>query len=392
MSGYQATWAMARKPRMNKTVVLLLMALPSTGLIPLAVGQERSQTAAEAARLVQQLGAEEFSQRERATTQLIEMGAGAVPAVDAGRTHPDREIRYRCERIYQIVAERDFQRRLTAFTVGRSDGLDLPGWRRFRDRYGDDAETRSLFAEMQKAEGELLRAAAAGPQGGARAAEDRAWAWLQSQRTRGPATSLGSVCAFLFLALDEEVKLGPKASQVVVSSLGLPAFISGMSDPAKGKILRKMIGQWIAQTNDAMTPHSMYLAVRYGMKEGLVPAERILRNPAESAFVRQTALMTVAKLGDASHVSLVEPSLQDATRIAAHRVDNVQYEIQVRDVALVSILLLKKQDPKRFGFDRFQLNEVNLLNFGTIGFENEDKRKQAFAKYDEFTAHETDPR
>jgi len=141
-----------------------------------------------------------------------------------------------------------------------------------------------------------------------------------------------------------------------------------------------------------MTPHSMYLAVRYGMKEGLVPAERILRNPAESAFVRQTALMTVAKLGDASHVSLVEPSLQDATRIAAHRVDNVPYEIQVRDVALVSILLLKKQDPKRFGFDRFQLNEVNLLNFGTIGFENEDKRKQAFAKYDEFTAHETDPR
>ena len=117
---------------MKKTAVLLLvLALLPSWKIPLAGGQDQPggqpQSDAEAALLVQQLGAEEFSLRERATTQLIEMGVAAKNAVDAGRTHPDREIRYRCERIFQIVGELDFQRRLTAFTAGRSDGLDLPG-------------------------------------------------------------------------------------------------------------------------------------------------------------------------------------------------------------------------------------------------------------------------
>jgi hypothetical protein len=88
----------------------------------------------------------------------------------------------------------------------------------------------------------------------------------------------------------------------------------------------------------------------------------------------------------------LEPALEDATRISSHRIDNVQYEIQIRDVALAAVLLLKKQDPKQFGFDRIQLNDSNVFNFGTVGFENEDKRKQAFAKYQEFKAHENDSR
>ena len=378
---------------MNKTAaLLLLLALLSTGAVPSTEGQDQPPPVAAAAQLVQQLGAEEFSQRERATAQLIEMGVGALKAVDEGRTHPDREIRYRCERIFQIVAELDFQRRLTSFTAGRSDGLDLPGWRRFRDLYGDDAETRSLFGEMQKSEGELMQAIENGRQAVTRAADSRAAELLNRQRRAGETPSLGSISAFLFVAIGEDGNLGLQAQSIVVNFCGQPAFMAGMSDPAKGKILRKMIGRWITHSSGSMAQHSMYLAVRYDMKEGLIPAERILRNPAESPFVRQAALMTVAKLGDASHVGLLEPSLGDAARITAHRVDNVQYEIQVRDVALVSLLLLKKQDPKQFGFDRFQLNEVNLLNFGTLGFENEDKRKQAFAKYDEFKAHENDPR
>jgi hypothetical protein len=33
-----------------------------------------------------------------------------------------------------------------------------------------------------------------------------------------------------------------------------------------------------------------------------------------------------------------------------------------------------------------------VFNYGTVGFENEDKRKLAFDKYREFKAHENDPR
>lgn len=382
---------------MKKTVSLLLVLalVPSWG-IRLAGGQDqpsgRPPGDPEAALLVQQLGAEEFSLRERATTQLIEMGVAAKNAVEAGRTHPDREIRYRCERIFQIVGELDFQRRLTAFTTGRSDGLDLPGWRRFRDRYGDDGETRNLFAEMQKAESELMQAVEKGPQGVARVAETRAAQLQQLQRREGETTSLGSVTALLFAAVGDNVNLGLPTSFAVMNLCGQPSFAAAMSDPAKSKILRKLISQWITQSEGTVAQQSMFLAMRYDMKEGLVPATRILRNAGEQPFVRQTALMTVARLGDASHVGLLEPALEDATRISSHRIDNVQYDTQTRDVALAAILLLKKQDPKRFGFERIQFNDSNVFNFGTVGFENEDKRKQAFAKYQEFKAHENDPR
>jgi hypothetical protein len=382
---------------MKETAVLLLaLALLPSWEIRLAGGQDQPggqpQGDAEAALLVQQLGAEEFSLRERATTRLIEMGVAAKNAVEAGRRHPDREIRYRCERIFQLVGELDFQRRLTAFTAGRSDGLDLPGWRRFRDLYGDEAETRSLFAEMQKAESELMQAVEKGPQGVARVAETRTLQLQQLQRREGETTSLGSVTALLFAAVGENVKLGLQTSFTVMNLCGQPSFAEAMSDPAKSKILRKMISQWITQSEGAVAQQSMFLAMRYDMKEGLVPATRILRNAGEQTFVRQTALMTVARLGDASHVGLLEPALEDATRISSHRIDNVQYEIQIRDVALAAVLLLKKQDPKQFGFDRIQLNDSNVFNFGTVGFENEDKRKQAFAKYQEFKAHENDSR
>lgn len=339
---------------------------------------------AEAALLVEQLGAEEFALRERATTRLIEMGLDAKNAVKAGKTHPDREIRFRCERILQIVEEKDFQRRLTAFQAGRSDGLDLPGWRRFRELYGDDGETRNLFAQMQQAEAELLQAIESGPQGVARVAEARTIHLQQSQRRAGEATSLGSIAALLFAAVGDNVNLGLQTSYHLVNLCNQASFVEAMEEPAKSKVLRKMLSQWIPRSTGTVAQQSMFLAIRYDLKEGLIPATRILQNVGEQPFLRQTAIMTVAKLGDATHTHLLETALEDATRLGSHRSDNVQYETQVRDVALAALLVLKKQDPKQFGFDRIKMSESSVFNFGTIGFENEDKRKQAFAKYQEF--------
>jgi hypothetical protein len=375
--------------------LFMLAAIAGWDHRPAAADDEQArerESNAEATLLVEQLGAEEFSSRERATTRLIELGLAAKDAIEAGRAHPDREIRFRCERILQIIGELDFQRRLSAFKAGRSDGLDLPAWRRFRDLYGDDGEARSLFAQMQQAEAELMQAIENGPQGVARLADARTLHLQQSQRRAGEATALGSIAALLFAAISDSVNLGLQTSYNLVNFCSQASFAEGMNDPATSKVLRKMLSQWIKRSNGTVAQQSMFLAMRYDLKEGLVPATRILQNAGEQPFIRQTAIMTVAKLGDATHAQLLETALDDATRISSHRIDNVQYETQLRDVALAALLLLKKQDPKQFGFDRIKMNESNVFIFGTIGFENEDKRKQAFAKYEEFKAVEAHPR
>jgi hypothetical protein len=46
-------------------------------------------------------------------------------------------------------------------------------------------------------------------------------------------------------------------------------------------------------------------------------------------------------------------------------------------------LILRKEDPKKFGFDRIQINDSTAFITSTVGFETDDKRKQVFAKYQE---------
>ena len=50
-------------------------------------------------RLVEELGADEFAAREAATEQLTQIGLPAFKAVEEAIQHPDREVRYRAERV-----------------------------------------------------------------------------------------------------------------------------------------------------------------------------------------------------------------------------------------------------------------------------------------------------
>jgi hypothetical protein len=343
---------------------------------------------AECALLVHQLGDEQFSVRERATTRLIEIGLPARKALQEGREHADREIRYRCERILSIVEELDFQRRLASFSAGRSDGHDLPGWDRYRERFGDDNEVRALFVEMQEAESELLQAIEDGARGLPRAVYTRCFVLQQTERSGGRSTSLGSIAALLFAVGEATVKLDMQTSSALYTLCGKPAMSEAMTDRSKGKILRKMLGQWIERSEGWAAYQTLFLAMQYDLKEGLVPAEKLLKNPGEQPYARQQAILTVTKLGDDSYVELLESLLEDAARCTAHRVNNVTYETQIRDVALVAILILKKQDPKSFGFDRIQLNPTTSFSTSTVGFANDDTRKKAYKKYDEFRSRE----
>ncbi len=342
---------------------------------------------AECMTLIQQLGDEQFAVRERAMTQLIEIGLPAREALQEGRQHADREIRYRCERIMSMVEELDFQRRLTSFSAGRSDGHDLPGWERYRERFGDNAEIRALFVEMQEAESELMVAIENGPQGVSRAADTRCLVLQQAQRAGRQSTSLGSITALLFAVSEADVNLSMQTSSMLYTLCRQPTMNDAMSDRAKGKILRKMLGNWIENSQGWASYQTLFLAMQYDLKEGLIPAEKLLKNPGEQPYARQQAILTVTKLGDGKddkYVELLETLLEDTARCTAHRINNVTYETQLRDVALVAILIMKKQDPKKFGFDRIQMNPSTSFSTSTVGFENDDTRKKVFKKYEEF--------
>jgi hypothetical protein len=352
----------------------------------------RSATAAdryaEAAALVRKLGDERFATRELATTQLIQMGLAAHRALEEGRRQADREIRFRCERILSIVEDMDFQRRLAAFVAGRSgEECGLPCWRRFREAFGGEAEARALFVEMQKAEYKLLEAVERGPEGVAKLAELRCVTLQQSQNTARQ-VPLGSVVALLFAGTTADVTLPMQAQNALSSFCYQQAVIEAMNDAGKAKLLRPLLGAWVKCGEGWAAQQNMSLAIRYDLKEGLVPAIKVIQAQGNQPYLRMQGVMTVVKLGDSSHLALLESLLEDTAKCSVQRVNNVQFETQIRDVALAAILVMKKQDPKQFGFDRFQDVPQSGINVSTVGFENDEKRNQALAKWREFKKQE----
>jgi WD40 repeat protein len=72
--------------------------------------------AAEIARLIQQLGDDQFDKREEASKRLLEIGEPAMPALRRALESKDAEIRQRAERLMPAIARRIFRE------VGRLEG------------------------------------------------------------------------------------------------------------------------------------------------------------------------------------------------------------------------------------------------------------------------------
>ncbi|MCO6456332.1 MAG: hypothetical protein J5I93_13620 [Pirellulaceae bacterium] len=385
------------------TGLLLLVAVLVAGLASSqhAAGQVEPTSAApaEVDSLIEKLGDQEFTVRERSTSRLVEIGLPAVEALRAAAEHPDREIRYRSRRILSIVQDLDFETRLQAFLSDPDSDRDhgLPGWKQYRSFAGDDATAREMFVEMQRAEPELLAAIAAGPQATTEMLAKRTQQIQQTmQANRNQLiVSLGSITALLFATMADEVTLTPLNGQQLANFLYQPAFNNALhSGGNRPVLLRRMLGQWIRRrTTDVDGYQAIMLALRYDIKEGVVPAERLLKqaasqmNQAGNAHLRQYGLLAMARFGGREHLPVVEPLLNDKTDYGGQiRVNNVNYRTQIRDIALATVVEMAGQNHADYGFDRLQKANPYVFNVSTLAFENDAKRDEAIERWRQFRA------
>ena len=341
---------------------------------------DQPQQSAEA--LVQRLGDENFATREQASSRLVQLGAGAVDALKKGTQHPDREIRYRCHRILTLVEEHDFQRRLDAFAAG-DDQHGLPGWQRYSQSFGDQPDARDLFLEMQKAEPDIMQSIEDGPQQAGKMLALRCDGIQQHQTLSRNPVPLGSIVAMLFAASDEHVQVPQTAGSTLATLCYQPEVQNAMNHAGRSPILRRLLGDWIRRNDSWAVFQNLSLAMRYEMKEGLVAARGLIENPGNQPYIRQNAILAIVKLGDRDDIPLLETLLDDESRCAIQRVQEKTYETQLRDVALAAILLMQGEDPKEYGFERIQLHNVNVFVTGTAGFDSDEKRQAALAKFRE---------
>jgi hypothetical protein len=376
---------------------LVILALGWTAAVAPAAEDEAAQ--ADGARietLVRQLGDNEYSNREAASDALTAIGRPALGALEAAARHPDREIRYRSQRIFGEIMRFDQERRLEAFLSGDDEehDYDLPAWTRFRKGYGDSAASRRLFVEMQRADADLLKAL----EHSASAAADMLTLRLsQAQQTLqngGQTVSTGQAAATLFVAAEEDVTLSAQARSLVLNQCTQQPYRDLLTSSSRKGMTRKMLAATITRSEDWASYMAMQIAMQYGMKEGLVPAVRMLDNPGNRTMI-QYALATIAKLGNESHLPAVEKLLDDQTVVnkIQHtetkdgKLVRIDYEMQIRDAALATAILLSGQKLTDF-FDvpddqRQLLGDTQVIYYNPrmIGFTSNDERAKVFDKW-----------
>ena len=365
----------------------------------LAVGATPHEIAA----LVGDLGSDRFAVREAASDKLARIGSPALAALEEARANPDREIRFRAERIQNLIGKNDLERRLAAFAAGiAADESALPAWKRFSEGYGDSESSRRLFIELQRADAELLAALERDP----RSAVELLGQRLQERagggrRNNSASTSAGEIAAYLFVAAESDVPVSANSQNLLLGLYDqatrrepLPAIDAG--------ITRQMLGRFISRCEGAAAYAAFQLAVEQNLKEGLAPALHLVNqgNQANPQAIWM-ALECIAKFGDASHIPAVEGQLKNETStgtfqgtvIRDGQTVRLTRERKVCDVALGCLVHLTGQKladyfgetvPVRATASRYR------FNLPEIGFESGDAgdapRAAALQKWVEYRA------
>ncbi|HEV7279630.1 MAG TPA: hypothetical protein VGN57_05405 [Pirellulaceae bacterium] len=343
--------------------------------------------------LVQALGSPDFNDREFASERLLALGLDAKGALDAGVKSSDREIRYRCLRILAILEEKDFVRRLQAFENGQPspDGQELPMWPEVRERFGDEAPIRKLFAEMTREERELLAAAAKG----AEALEpvfDQRLADVQFELNAGQAMKLGTAAAFLLAADVEDFHPKQYHFNAMNSLWHQQTFRSGIEAGKTRVMLRALASDFIVQMYGPDAYTGLHWAMQCDLPAGVELARKTLDNERNAQeHVTQHAMLTLAKFGDKKDIVHLEPFFTDEATLHQNEENGRHRETQIRDLAAVVTIHLLGRGPEEFGFGKPIPHPTVVFNSSTVGFFDAESRKKSFAALEAFRKNGTEP-
>lgn len=392
---------------------------------PVEQHTKRDTSPEEIDRWVAQLGDPAFGVRTAAAEQLLMAGGAASAALDVASDSYDPEIRAAARRLRVLIARGEFERRLADFAADRTgeQGEMLPGWAQFRALAGDDQESRELFVEMQRAEGAMIAEVFASasatdhvdPTTGAGADRGavsmnrngysrweerllRRQALQMIDRSGRSASQLGSRVAMLFLAAVPEGKISDAGAAQLVFMLQQPPLREAVTAGPHHEPIRRLLAAWILHcpnNSHEVLKQRLDIASVHELREALPLALAVAHGDPDYITVppitKATAILLVGQLGGAEHVAHLEPLLEDESLCSVVRVipaaGNLNglaaaaANVEVRDVALATMLHLTGQDPADYGFTHAVRQPPGVYNLASLYMENNEKRQAAAEKW-----------
>ncbi|MEZ6061477.1 MAG: hypothetical protein R3C19_14120 [Planctomycetaceae bacterium] len=340
-------------------------------------------------RLIANLDADSFRLRQQATRDLVEIGEPAAEPLRQLRQTGSPEQRLRAEFVLAQIQNHSFSVLLAELQASPSAGLAsrLPCWDRFSELAGSDPRAVAFFISLLAAEPQLFTAcqknrASVPALLRARVSE------LQESLAPGPLTdsdaSAESIAAVLLISGDRTVRL-PGATSTTVSMLALSDVLKSKLSPAdaEAELYRRLAGAWVLREGIA-PQRPLLLAQTYRLPEGPPLARRVLKTALRGTN-GWYAMTLLAQQGSRDDLPLLE-SLFDNHQIlfaATQNPDEDAYRVEIGDVALATSLVLRGEDPRRFGFPDVTPQRPYSMALDSTGFATEAARSAAVEKYRE---------
>lgn len=341
-------------------------------------------------RWVEELAASEFAVRERAATQLLEIGSPVIPQLrQVVQEASDAEVRLRAGAIVKRLTQGDMQARIDSFLAGEDVGFE--GWRVTQAIIGDSDAIRELFIELMNTHPDLT----ASLEGTARdraLAMDKVVTQVQTRMNiERKFPTRANAFALLLPTVDPNVPLNNSFESLVLSVLEKDAASKIRRDAQLSAPFRFLLDRWVLRSTPKHREEVLLKGMEWDLEATLPLAIQTL-GESEQTEVLAGALQAIAKFGTRVHAELVRPLLDD-TRPSSES-GFAQGEIirtQLGDVAMATIAMLYDVPLKEIGFSEDAEHPSRGFLLSEIGFpvDAKEKRDKARATIDKLLANAT---
>ncbi len=350
--------------------------------------------------LVRQLGAHTFRQREEATRKLSLAGLDATVELERALKHRDREVRDRAQRVLIEIARQDRPRRMAKLLGGGPVGdvdrplalFGIPGMDIMFSIAGDTPEARRLLAAALQSDWDFCEAIFEPNRRSVDLIEARCTELRSHRSVAADRSWVGAVVAILLGVVHNPDALSDNTAIQVYSVLN-QLELSTSNEP-NGELwemgaFRRLIGHFIVCCDGpTATYQGLNVSLRFNLPEGLQAAERVIRDGRSLPFVRQYAILTIARFGNERHIEDLQNLMNDDQICFTRRTTlrNSHFECQICDLAMATILHLVGRDPRQFGFMHLQFSQNYVFQPHTVGFDNDELRQMARLQFQIYAA------
>jgi len=335
--------------------------------------------AAEVHQAIEQLGATQFAERERAATKLLVIGKRAIPEMQKSIEHStDPETRLRIQQVVKQLADGDMQARIKAFLAGQD--VAFRGWPVIQRFLGNSITIRELFVEIMQLHPTVGESMDGTTRERAIALESTLAAIQPKLNTIRDEPGRADLFSLLLVALDPDVPL-PAAHEQVILRLCQRRLVTDIRrDNNLSGPFSALMNRWILRTSSASREEVLLTGMEMDLSATLPLAVSTLQDTT-SVDTLATAFQAITKFGGRQHIPLLETYFDHQGVVGAPALSDDPNLPQLGDIAVIAVAILLKRSTEELGMEKVDLHpNRGFLLPSKVFSEEAEERRQASRK------------